>query len=170
MLVLLFTLLVNSNIYHLQNYFDALHTRLFFIFWIGSLACLNFKKIRLNIFILLAVFAGWIITMYYLKALALIFEPMFFAYLAIYFCYTPRTISLKMDISYGIYIYAFLISQILIELYRGLSSVQLIFLTLIIVIPLSICSWIFIEKKALARKKNYSFLFRDKMHQKNNKA
>jgi peptidoglycan/LPS O-acetylase OafA/YrhL len=66
-----------------------------------------------------------------------------------------------MDLSYGIYIYAFLITQILIELYPALSSSQLIALVLITTIPVSLCSWIFIESKALAKKKDYYSLLGD---------
>ncbi len=62
-------------------------------------------------------------------------------------------IQLNNDISYGMYIYAFPIQQILFKLtnYNKTVLLQLI-LTLIILVPISLLSWIYVEKPCIALK------------------
>lgn len=58
------------------------------------------------------------------------------------------------DLSYGTYIYAFPISQILILLFNlKISPTILTMLTLLFVLPIAYLSWRFVEKPALALKK-----------------
>ncbi|MBA2248593.1 MAG: acyltransferase, partial [Chitinophagaceae bacterium] len=158
-LTLIFTFLVNCNFENWQNYFDALHTKLFLVFIIGNLCFLYYKMIPLNILLLLTACLAWVLTLYFCEPLVVVTEPVLFAYLTLFCCYTKKTIALKTDISYGIYIYAFLITQILIELAGKISPVKLTALVVLCTIPVSYLSWILIEKRALAQKKNYDHLF-----------
>ncbi len=159
---LIFAFFVEIDFTHLQNYFDALHARLFIIFLIGNISFLHYQKIRLNILLLAAIALAWVCTLLYYHPLVVLTEPLFFSYLTLYCCYTKKTIALKMDISYGIYIYAFLITQILIEIFGRISPPELIAWIFICIIPVSILSWIFIEKKALDQKKKYDHFFTNK--------
>ena len=60
---------------------------------------------------------------------------------------------LKNDISYGVYIYAFIVQQVLFQLFRYQMSPQLnIVLTLVITIPLAFLSWKYIEAPTLKLK------------------
>lgn len=56
------------------------------------------------------------------------------------------------DLSYGTYIYAFPISQLLITQISGLTPTMLTLLTLLIVLPIAYLSWRYIEKPALSLK------------------
>ena len=60
-----------------------------------------------------------------------------------------KKIKLPGDYSYGIYIYGFLIQQVLANLFPGLNSYYSLLLTLPIVIPLGILSWHLIEYPAI---------------------
>ena len=58
------------------------------------------------------------------------------------------------DLSYGTYIYAFPISQILIVYFNSnISPTMLTILTILLVLPIAYLSWRFIEKPALSLKK-----------------
>ena len=57
------------------------------------------------------------------------------------------------DMSYGTYIYAFPIQQMLIAMIPGVSPWQLTMLTIVAVLPIAFASWHIIEKNALSLKK-----------------
>ncbi len=63
---------------------------------------------------------------------------------------------LPFDCSFGAYIYAFPIQQWLISLKFQIEPLQLFIYSLCIVLPIAIVSWIFVEKPAMARIRNFS--------------
>lgn len=146
-------ILVLFNLFSLQNTFSLLHSSLFMIFWVGSMCCYYYNSIRLHFLILLTVFLAWTASMYFFEPARMFFELIFFSYLTLYFAYTRKTIRLKADLSYGVYIYAFLVTQIVIEILPGILPWELVLLVISAVIPLSFLSWILIEKQALKFKK-----------------
>lgn len=60
------------------------------------------------------------------------------------------------DYSYGIYIYAFLVQQTVIDLIPGLSVPELIGIASVFTLILAVLSWHLLEKKALALKDAYT--------------
>ena len=148
-MVTCFFILVYFNFFNLQNSFTLLHSSLFMIFWSGSLCCYYYNRIIFNLPALLIIFLSWITSLYYFEPGRMFFELLFFSYLTLYCAYTKKTVKLKVDLSYGVYIYAFLLTQVFIELFPGILPWELILLVISSVIPLSLLSWIFIEKKAL---------------------
>ncbi|MBK8658869.1 MAG: acyltransferase [Bacteroidetes bacterium] len=77
-------------------------------------------------------------------------------YIVFYLSFLENTFSLKNDLSYGIYIYAFPVQQSLIHfLGSDMNPYFLMLLTVFSVIPLAFCSWKLIEKPALAYKKMF---------------
>lgn len=82
---------------------------------------------------------------------------LFFAYLSLYAgkIIIPRLSSFchKTDLSYGIYLYAWPIQQLLIERYpRDMSALEHIPLSLVMVLPFAFFSWFLVEKPALSLK------------------
>ncbi|MDP9582811.1 UNVERIFIED_ORG: peptidoglycan/LPS O-acetylase OafA/YrhL [Burkholderia contaminans] len=62
----------------------------------------------------------------------------------------------RFDISYGVYIYAFLVQQMLVWHFgTSLHPTSLTMLTIVIVTPIAAASWFFIEKPALALKNGF---------------
>jgi len=55
------------------------------------------------------------------------------------------------DVSYGVYIYAFPIQQLLIYLVLELSAIQLFIYSIILTFPLAVISWLFVEKPGMKR-------------------
>ncbi|WP_175975589.1 acyltransferase [Burkholderia sp. BCC1047] len=63
----------------------------------------------------------------------------------------------RFDISYGVYIYAFLIQQMLVWHFgTGMNPTALSLLTVLIVTPIATASWFIIEKPALALKNGFA--------------
>jgi peptidoglycan/LPS O-acetylase OafA/YrhL len=56
------------------------------------------------------------------------------------------------DYSYGVYIYAFPVQEILAHLFKGISPVSMILLGFPVVLLAAVFSWHFIEKPAMARR------------------
>lgn len=64
-----------------------------------------------------------------------------------------RLPNIKTDLSYGIYIYAFPIQQLLVHFFPSIAPLILFFTAMLILIPVSAISWFWIEKPSLALKK-----------------
>ncbi len=62
------------------------------------------------------------------------------------------------DFTYGIYIFSFPVQQIFIDVSENLTPFKLLVYSLSIVIPLSVLSWTFVEKKALSFKNHKFFI------------
>ncbi len=61
-----------------------------------------------------------------------------------------RLPALKSDISYGVYIYAYPLQQLLVHLFPSIAPLALFAATMVLLIPLSWLSWTLIEKPALS--------------------
>jgi len=82
------------------------------------------------------------------------------AYSAFWLAYIPggriRRFNNAGDYSYGLYIYAYPLQQVLVLTIPGLMPLQLFAVTVATTLPAAILSWYFIEKPALAKKENVS--------------
>ena len=83
-------------------------------------------------------------------------------YIIFYVAYVPSGFIRKFntfgDYSYGMYIYAFPVLQLLVALDPHISVLAIILYSFIMTLILSIVSWHFIEKKFLKMKDNYRFI------------
>ena len=59
----------------------------------------------------------------------------------------------KADLSYGVYVYAYPIQQLLLVAWPGINSAVFLVASLVIVLPVALMSWKFIEKPALSFKR-----------------
>ena len=151
-LALVLAFFVNENILFLASYFDALHCRLMAIFFMGYTANAYHDRLQLSWIWLVVISLIYFVSMRYVTSARFITETMFFGYATLFISYRVKLFKPDMDISYGVYLYSFLITQIIIEVLRINNPLYLIMVVGIVVLPLSILSWLFIEKKALAHK------------------
>ncbi len=76
-----------------------------------------------------------------------------FFYTTIYFAslnYVIKLLKLPFDASYGVYVYGFMIQQCVVSVYPNIGLHGNQFISLIIAILIGICSWVYIEKPAIA--------------------
>jgi peptidoglycan/LPS O-acetylase OafA/YrhL len=65
----------------------------------------------------------------------------------------PRIVSLRgFDISYGVYLWSFPISQVLVAAKYATSPWANSIVTLLVVVPIAMTSWVFVERPALRLK------------------
>jgi peptidoglycan/LPS O-acetylase OafA/YrhL len=65
----------------------------------------------------------------------------------------PRNLRLKVDLSYGVYIYHYPLQQLLmLTVLATLPTPAFVTVSLVLVIPLALASWYGIERRALRRK------------------
>ncbi|MEH6581752.1 MAG: acyltransferase [Halioglobus sp.] len=85
--------------------------------------------------------------------------PLSFVYLIFYLAYTTRYIDTDGkigDISYGIYIYAFPVQQMVAHLFPDFTPLKNVALSTLVVIPMAYLSWHYIEKPCLRLKQKLS--------------
>lgn len=79
-------------------------------------------------------------------------------YAAVWFARIPtgrfRHFTNKIDLSYGIYIFGWPITQTLILLYPGLDVVSLVMLSLVLAATIALPSWLWIERPALRARRS----------------
>lgn len=146
---------IHFNLINLKNYFDDLHCRLVLIFWIGNFCTVYYKQIRMEWYLVLVLGFIYILSFFILSDFRFVIEPIFFGYSTLCISYKIKMQLLKMDISYGIYIYAFIVTQIIIQLYHFSNPLTLILAVVVVVVPISCLSWVFIEKTALGYKSEF---------------
>lgn len=85
-------------------------------------------------------------------------SAMSLGYLALYAAtktYGPlRAFANRMDLSYGVYIYAGPLQQSMISLMPGIGPIVLSLLTMLLVMPIALMSWLWVEKPALRMRHN----------------
>lgn len=129
------------------------------LFFIGAFFYINRKLISLNI--------GWLIVIgisaYMAKGtpISLLFKSIFFTYFTLFVALHPKlrlpSIDRYGDISYGLYIYAFPVQQLLAQFIPGITPLKMIFCSLLITVILAYFSWRYIEKPALSLKGKLPF-------------
>lgn len=77
--------------------------------------------------------------------------PAAFAYLIVYVAYglPPLKWTLGADYSYGVYVYAFPIQQVIVLLMPGASHIEVTAAATVLVLVMAALSWHFLEKRAL---------------------
>ncbi len=80
----------------------------------------------------------------------------FIAYGSLWFAFVPsgriRTFNKVGDVSYGLYIYAFPVQQLLLNGLPALAPLELFIATLVVTIPIAALSWVYVEKPFLTHK------------------
>jgi peptidoglycan/LPS O-acetylase OafA/YrhL len=132
------------------------HTfRLLFMFFSGSVFWVFRDRIPMNgwLFAVLfaALLAGGAVPRYFFWV-----YPLTIAYVVLWLAYVPggwiRGFNRLGDYSYGIYIYAYPVQQMLFATIPGITPVEMILGAAASTIALAMLSWHFVEKPMLARK------------------
>lgn len=80
----------------------------------------------------------------------------FVAYASLWFAFVPtghiREFNKVGDVSYGLYIYAFPIQQLLMNQLPGLAPLELFVATLVATLPVAALSWVYVEQPFLTHK------------------
>ncbi len=94
-----------------------------------------------------------------------IFHYLFIGYIILCFAYMPgekiRKFNNLGDYSYGLYIYAYPVTQSVIALNPGITGIDAFFIIFVITLMLSVLSWHLIEKRMLTLKDKY-YIIKDK--------
>lgn len=125
-------------------------------FFLGASAFLLRDKITISLKILLLV-TTLLAGMFFLnKPLFSIFYILFLPYTILYLAYTSNNITLHFnkvgDYSYGLYIWAFPIQQIIAYHFIGITPLEMFLFTFLLTLPIAIISYHYLEKKALELK------------------
>ena len=120
----------------------------------GALAsCL---RVRLRASVALAVFAAWVAATLVAPQLALPLAWLALPYcvLALAFGSIPvvRSVGRVGDLSYGTYLWAYLVQQVVIDLAPALPLAASVGLVIVVTLPIAALSWWFVEKPALSAK------------------
>jgi peptidoglycan/LPS O-acetylase OafA/YrhL len=111
-----------------------------------------------SVFIVLIIILS--ISIVFNKQLFFIGYIIFLPYLVFYVAYIPsgfvRNFNKFGDYSYGIYLYAFPVSQSIAAVIPNISLIKMVCISFIVTFLLSILSWHLIEKRFLKIKGNYS--------------
>ena len=156
---LFFLLMYINNTGHIQY-------RLYSLFFLGSLLTqVNIKSIGFRYF---SVFS------FFLIVASFFFNNLFdltFAFLQPFLIFRIAFCKIKIlsifnrigDPSYGIYLYHFVIQQILVYLFGIISPSILIFNSLLITLIIAYLSWILLEKPILSKKKSFTIYIESKV-------
>jgi peptidoglycan/LPS O-acetylase OafA/YrhL len=134
--------------------------RLFLMFFTGVAFYLwrGYVCMSKSVFIVLIIILS--ISIVFNKQLFFIGYIIFLPYLVFYVAYIPsgfvRNFNKFGDYSYGIYLYAFPVSQSIAAVIPNISLIKMVCISFIVTFLLSILSWHLIEKRFLKIKGNYS--------------
>jgi peptidoglycan/LPS O-acetylase OafA/YrhL len=152
MLLIVIWYLVNLRQFFLLH--QPSHMRLGLYFMLGALFYINRDLIRYNwigVFILLAGAVLAFGTRYYNVVFALTFS-----YIVLYISFHPRlrfpNLAKHGDFSYGLYLYAFPVTQLFVLILGGESPWLVATLTFGVTLVLAVASWRWVEKPSLALK------------------
>ena len=145
------TVFFNSNLWHYLNGGHVFYSLIFLNASYFYLHNFNFKNKSYAILCLIPILLFLVQKFKISESIQVLIIPFFVIAIANIKAFT-NDIHKYGDYTYGIYIFSFPIQQIIISLNLANTAVQLFFLTLLAVIPLSILSWHFIEKKMLRLK------------------
>ena len=145
------TVFFNSNLWHYLNGGHVFYSLIFLNASYFYLQNFNLKNKSYAILCLIPILLFLVQKFKISESIQVLIIPFFVIAIANIKAFT-NDIHKYGDYTYGIYIFSFPIQQIIISLNLANTAVQLFFLTLLAVIPLSILSWHFIEKKMLRLK------------------
>jgi len=125
-------------------------------FFLGSLAFLFKEKIILNLQLFMLCITTLIGLYFISKPLFSIGYIFSLAYIVLYLAYTTNHIVLNFnkfgDYSYGLYIWAFPVQQIIAYHITNITPLEMFFYTFIATLPIAIASYHYLESKALQLK------------------
>lgn len=132
------------------------HTfRLFYMFFAGAAFWMFRERIPMRHGVAAAMAAALALAVAFPRAFFWVY-PLTIAYLVLYAAYVPRGwirgFNRVGDYSYGIYIYAFPVQQVLKATVPGITPAQMIVAATACTLPLAMLSWHLVEKPMLARK------------------
>jgi peptidoglycan/LPS O-acetylase OafA/YrhL len=130
--------------------------RLTAFFFSGTSLYLYRDRVRLSWVFAVLLMATWLVTMSS-PAISLRLYAIAVPYLAIFLALTPMGFLKKYnhlgDFSYGMYIYAWPIQQMLAITVQGISPLQMLVFSFTLTLLMAVLSWYVVEKKALALKR-----------------
>lgn len=127
--------------------------RMLMLFMIGTTAYIYGHLVPMNLSLLVAsvvVFLGSVMLLENYRIIGAV--P--FAYILLWFAVAlPKTVRVKVDVSYGVYIYHWPIQQLMmLTVLSQLPPPLFIMLSFVFIVPVALASWFGIERRALRRK------------------
>lgn len=142
---------------------DAL-AKLSFMFFSGSLFYIFKHRVRLSGLVFFVLASLVVVSACYVSRLFYVVYMLSVGYILFYMAYVPsgfvRAYNKVGDYSYGIYIFAFPVQQIIAAMCPGISVWSMTLVSVSLVLLLAIGSWHAIEKPALQFKGRVSLFFR----------
>lgn len=125
-------------------------------FGMGALAYLARSSLPLSAYGVAALFLFFVLALgsRWLSVAAALFVGYGAIYVASIDLGPLRQLANRYDLSYGTYVYGFPVTQTLLALEPTLGVGSLIALTIVVVLPISLLSWIFVERPALAQREH----------------
>ncbi len=147
---------------HISNHYLIFYSgqslKLFTMFFMGSSFYFLQDKISINSKVGLTLIAVLLISTLNKEAFFLAYT-LFLAYIVFYLAYIPKGFIRRYnrfgDYSYGVYIYAFPIQQVIAYLLPGCSIIEMISLSFLFTVIAAYLSWILVEENALKLKHNF---------------
>lgn len=147
---------------HLNNHFLGFYTgqslKLFTMFFMGSCFYFLQDKIVINSKIGLTLIAVLLVASIN-KDIFFATYTLFLAYIVFYLAYIPKGLIRKFnvfgDYSYGIYIYAFPIQQVIASLWPNCSIFEMMGLSFIFTVIAAYISWHLVEERSLNLKRHF---------------
>lgn len=125
-------------------------------FFLGASAFLLKDRISISLKIALPIIAIFVLLFFINKTLLSTFYIIALPYTVLYLAYTSHRITLCFnkvgDYSYGLYIWAFPIQQMLAYHFIGIKPLEMFVYTVLLTLPVAILSYHYLEKKALKLK------------------
>ncbi|ELB2793008.1 acyltransferase family protein [Aeromonas hydrophila] len=139
---------------------DLRTAQLGLLFFFGGFFYINREAIPFSPIVLVGL--GFITYLAKDSSSVLLFKGVFFSYLVLILALHPKlrlpSIDKHGDISYGLYIYAFPIQQLIALFITGITPLYMFILSSVITFSLAIISWRLIEKPALSLKGRISLV------------
>ena len=125
---------------------------LFFMFFSGASIYILKNRIALSYFAFNLSLVFLILSIFYRAAFPMVYT-LTLPYLFLFFAFIPagriRSFNLVGDYSYGIYIYAFPVQQVIVNCWPTIGVFGVVVFTTIIVLPLAMLSWNLVESPAM---------------------
>jgi peptidoglycan/LPS O-acetylase OafA/YrhL len=162
---LLFLLIIPGYFFHEQlaellgkfvgkNFNFYIYTTFCPLFLIGTLCTIYKHKIIIKNYWIFLIVPAALFSLYFefYPLASFILLPAFILYLATRQSTLIKRIVPKADLSYGIYVFAYPVQQLVVNYLNPQKPFVIFVLTLIFVLPLAVMSWYLIERKALQLK------------------